>query len=163
MLVQAALYKKELTSAFQSKFYSEDMFLTTASRCNWCPNIDEDGCSGEGNFQYAIVNDKGKLIGYFGYIVDWYCSKAYNFGLMSFDKGNVRVGQDVFNEMSKLLDNLHRIEWRAVSGNPACDAYDRFIAKHGGAKHVLKDAIRDQKGMYHDDIIYEIVKGANCR
>ena len=50
------------------------------------------------------------------------------------------------------------MEWRAVEGNPACRSYDRFIAKHGGYKHILKYAIKDRKGKYHDDIIYEIVK-----
>lgn len=40
--------------------------------------------------------------------------------------------------------------------------YDIYIEenveKYGGNKHVLKDAIRDKVGDYHDSIIYEIIK-----
>lgn len=52
---------------------------------------------------------------------------------------------------------MHRVEWQAVGGNPACRGYDRFIKKHYGNKHILKDSIKDKSGEYHDDIIYEIV------
>ena len=34
-----------------------------------------------------------------------------------------------------------------------------FVNYHNGKKHILKDSIRDTNGDYHDDIIYEIVKG----
>jgi hypothetical protein len=44
-----------------------------------------------------------------------------------------------------------------VGGNPVERSYDRFCNKYGGTKHVLKDAMKDECGNYHDDIIYEIV------
>ena len=90
-------------------------------------------------------------------MIDWYTSKAYNFGLFSFDRGNPLVGKDVFNKLEELVNTLHRVEWRAVGGNPACRGYDNFIKRHNGNKHILKDCIRDRNGNYHDDIIYEIV------
>ena len=92
-----------------------------------------------------------------GYTVDWYASKAYNFGLFSFDRGNILVGRDVFDKLEELIKTLHRVEWWAVGGNPACRGYDSFIERHNGTKHVLKDSIKDKSGEYHDDIIYEIV------
>ena len=67
------------------------------------------------------------------------------------------VGKDVFDKLEELVSALHRVEWRAVGGNPACRGYDNFIKKHNGKKHILKDSIRDKDGNYHDDIIYEIV------
>lgn len=155
MLVPAILYKQQIVKKFQKYFYTTGMLYETGGMCNWSPNIEE--CPDESQFQYAIVNDE-KLIGYLGYSVDWYTSKAYNFGLFSFDRGNALVGKDVFNKLEELVKNFHRVEWRAVSGNPACRGYDRFIEKYNGNKHVLKDAIRDRDGKYHDDIIYEIVK-----
>lgn len=59
----------------------------------------------------------------------------------------------------KLLDDykLHRIEWRMIGGNPVERSYDKFCNKFGGTKHVLRDAIKDKYGKYHDDIIYEII------
>ena len=77
--------------------------------------------------------------------------------MFSFDRGNTLVGRDVFNKFEELIKTLHRVEWRAVSSNPACRGYDNFIKKHNGNKHILKDSIRDKDGNYHDDIIYEIV------
>ena len=49
--------------------------------------------------------------------------------------------------------------FKAICGNPACRGYDNFIKRHNSNKHILKDCIKDRKGDYHDDIIYEIVKG----
>lgn len=76
---------------------------------------------------------------------------------MSFDRGNPVVGKDLFDKMEELASQLHRIEWRMVGGNPVERSYDKFCEKHNGKKHILKDAIKDAKGNYHNDVIYEIV------
>lgn len=77
--------------------------------------------------------------------------------MFSFDRGNPLVGKEVFEKLEELVNTLHRVEWRAVGGNPACRGYDSFIKRHNGNKHILKDAIKDRNGNYHDGIIYEIV------
>lgn len=156
MLVPAILYKEQIRKEFQKYYYTTDMLYETGCMYNWSPEIEE--CPNESQFQYAIVDKNEKLIGYLEYSVDWYTSKAYNFGLFSFDRGNILVGRDVFNKLEGLVKTFHRVEWKAVSGNPACRGYDSFIKSHGGNKHILKDAIKDKDGNYHDDIIYEILK-----
>lgn len=156
MLVPAILYKDEIIKGMQKYFYTDDMIYETGCMCNWSPEIEE--YPNESQFQYAIVDKNEKLIGYLGYSIDWYVSKAYNFRLFSFDRGNLLVGKDVFNKLEELVNKFHRVEWRAVGGNPACRGYDNFIKRHNGNKHILKDCIRDRNGNYHDDIIYEIVK-----
>ena len=155
MLVPAILHKEQIKKEFQKHYYTTDMLYETGGIENWIPQIAE--CPESWQFQYAIVDNNKKLIGYLGYSVDWYVSKVYNFGLFSFDRGNVLVGKDVFDKLEELVKTFHRVEWRAVGGNPACRGYDRFIKKHNGNKHILKDAIKDKSGKYHDDIIYEIV------
>lgn len=156
MLVPAILYKDEIIKGMQKYFYTNDMMFETGCMENWTPHIFD--CPNESQFQYAIIDKSEKLIGYLGYSVDWYTSKVYNFGLFSFDRGNILVGRDVFNKLEELIKTFHRVEWRAVGGNSACRGYDSFIKSHGGNKHILKDAIKDKDGNYHDDIIYEIVK-----
>lgn len=156
MLVPAVLYKESINKEFQRYFYTIDMLYETGGIENWSLQIAE--CPESWQFQYAIVDNNKKLIGYLGYSVDWYVSKAYNFGLFSFDRGNVLVGKDVFDKLEELVKTFHRVEWRAVGGNPACRGYDRFIKRHNGTKHILKDSIKDKDGNYHDDIIYEIIK-----
>lgn len=157
MLVPAILYKEEIQKEFQKYYYTTDMMYETGCLSNWTPNIDEN--PDEHTHQYAIVDKDNKLIGYLAFEIDWYCSRAYNFGLFSFDRGNVLVGRDVFEKFDELVNRFHRVEWRAVGGNPACRSYDKFIEKYNGKKHILRDAIRDRVGNYHDDIIYEIVRG----
>ena len=154
MLVPAILYKEEIIENMRKYFYTNDMLYETGCMENWIPNIVD--CPDESTFQFAIVHND-ILIGYLGYVVDWYASKAYNFGLFSFDRGNLIVGKDVFNKLEELVNKFHRVEWRMVGGNPAERGYDNFLKRHNGNKHVLKDAIRDRDGNYRDDIIYEII------
>lgn len=158
MLKPAILYKEAIQRAMRSYYYTDDMMYESGGLSNWTPDIREEPESGR--FQYAIVDSNGKLVGYLDYFVDWYSSCASRFGLISFDRGNITVGRDLSAELNKLLDEykLHRIEWRMIGGNPVERSYDRFCNKHNGTKHVLKDAIKDKYGKYHDDIIYEIIQ-----
>ena len=80
-----------------------------------------------------------------------------NFGLISFYKGNALVGKDIFDKLEELIHKFHRVEWRAISGNPACRGYDKFVKKHNGKKLILTDVCKDADGNYHDDYIYEII------
>ena len=159
MLVPAILYKEQIQKGFQKYYYTTDMMYETGCLEQWCPDISE--APSTGRFDYAIVHN-GKLIGYLAYQVDYYASKAYNFGLLSFDRGNALIGRDVYKKINELVNRFNRVEWRAISGNPACRSYDSFIEKYNGNKHVLKDAIRDRAGNYHDGIIYEIVRGGRA-
>ena len=155
MLVPAILYKDEIIKGMQKYFYTDDMMFETGCLNNWCPDIVEE--PNETMMQYAIVSGE-TLIGYLEYSIDWYVSKAYNFRLFSFDRGNPLIGKDLYSELERLVNKFHRVEWRAIGGNPACRGYDSFIKRHNGNKHILKDSIKDRNGNYHDDIIYEIVK-----
>ena len=157
MLIPAIIKKNEILEAFKRYYYSDEMMYETGSLSNWLPNIQEET---EGNyFQYAIIGENEKLIGYLDYQIDWYCSCANRFGLISFDRGNPTIGKDLFKELNKLINDykLHRIEWRMIGGNPVERSYDRFCENFGGTKHILKDVVKDKYGKYHDDIIYEII------
>lgn len=156
MLVPAILYKEQIMKEFQKYFYTTDMLYEMGCMGNWTPNIFD--CPNGNQFQYTIVDKNENLIGYLDYLVDWYTSNAYNFGLFSFDRGNIVIGRDVFAKLEELVCALHRVEWRAVGENPVCRGYDKFIKKHHGNKHILKDSIKDRDGNYLDSVIYEIVK-----
>ena len=124
---------------------------------NSIPNIQEEPDSGL--HQYAIVDSNNNLKGYLAYVIDWYSSSAYNFGLISFDRGNPIMGMDLFKEMEKLIHEykLHRIEWRVVSGNPVKKHYDKFCKKYNGNIIKLTDVFKDKYGNYRDSYIYEIL------
>lgn len=157
MLIPAIIKKDEILEAFKRYYYSDDMMYETGSLGNWLPDIQDE--PEEGKFQYAIVDSNENLIGYLDYYIDWYNSCASRFGLLSFDRGNIIIGKDLYHEINKLIHDykLHRIEWRMIGGNPVERSYDRFCKKFNGTKHILRDAIKDKYGKYHNDIIYEII------
>lgn len=159
MLKPAILYKEEIAKQFMNYFYSMDMFYETGSMETWIPEIPDksDGYS----FHWAIVDVEDKLIGFLSYCIDFYSGNMSRFGLISFDRGNILIGKSVFEEIERCINDyhLHRVEWRMIGGNPAERGYDAFLKRHNGTKHILKDAVRDRYGKYHDDIIYEIIIG----
>ena len=156
MLVPAILYKDEIRKKFMEYTYTDDMMNYNGCLASGIPNIDE--CSDASNYQYAIV-DNGKLMGYFTFQIDWYSSCINCFGLFSFDRNNKTIGVDVYRELKKIIKDyhIHRMEWRMVGGNPVEKHYDRFCERYHGKKFVLTDAIKDRRGNYHDDVIYEII------
>lgn len=157
MFIPAILKKQEIELAFKKYYYSDEMMFETGSLDNWLPEISEN--PNAGRYQFAIVDNNEKLIGYVDYTIDWYSSCAHRFGLISFDKGNILIGKAIKEIMDKLINeyHLHRIEWRMIGGNPVERSYDRFCKKYNGNKYVLKDVFKDRQGNYHDDCIYEII------
>ena len=156
MLVPAILYKDELARAFHTYDYSDDMMYYTGWLGNYEANFSES--ENDCYYKYAIV-DNDKLIGYFGYYVNWYNSCVSGIGLFSFDRGNPVVGLNVMDELHKLINDyhIHRIEWRMTGGNPVEKHYDKFCEKFHGKKFVFTDCFKDRTGKYHDDVMYEIV------
>jgi hypothetical protein len=158
MLKPAILYKDQIEKYFREIYYTEDMlFETGCCNENWTPNISDN--TSNDMFQFAIVDSENECVGYISFRVDWYASNAYNFGLISFDRGNFLVGKALQEVMNKLIYEfkVHRIEWRMVGGNPVERHYDKFCSKYNGTKHILHDVIKDVSGNYHDNIIYEII------
>ena len=108
MLKPAILFKEQISSKFKEYYYTDDMMYETGCLNNWNPDICEN--PNPETYQYAIVNKDNKVIGYLAYYIDWYSSRAYGFGLFSFDRGNSTIGLDLFNEMKKLIHDykLHQ-------------------------------------------------------
>lgn len=159
MLKPAICYKAAIESALAEYFYSEDMMLYMACRESYLLNVGdscEDDC-----YQYAVVTEAGKLIGYIGYRVDRYSSTATNFGAFSFDRGNPMMGKELFDLLERLLKKFHRVSFEAVEGNRAVRGYDAFLKRHSdiGRKIMLRDVFKDADGNYHDIYIYEFING----
>lgn len=155
MLVPAILYKEQIATEFFKRYYTDEMMYYQG----WLGSdyAEPTSTPGENNIQYAIVDSDKNLLGYFCYYRDWYSNVVNRFGLFSFSKGNLTIGRDVYAEVSKLLSEVHRFEFRMLGGNPVERHYDKFCATHNGNKYILKDAMRDRHGIYHDDVIYEII------
>ena len=113
----------------------------------------------------APSDNEENLIGYVAYTIDYYSSSCYNFGLMSFlDEPSPYITSAIREIISNIKkQNLHRIEFRAIEGNPITKSYDKFVEYFGkngykATKHILTDCFKDRYGRYRDDYIYEFVK-----
>lgn len=157
MLKPAICYKAELEKALQEYFYTDDMMFYQGCVNSYLIEIADKGEGG--HYQYAVVGEDDKLIGYIDYRIDYYSSCAYSFGAFSFDRGNPIMGKELFDLLENLVKQYHRVEFRAVSGNPAVRGYDAFLQHHKdiGLKHVFRDEFRDLQGDYHDTYLYEFV------
>lgn len=160
MIRPAICYKAEIEEALKNYFYTDDMMFYNGCIDNYLIEVKEDSNRGHAEcYQYAVIAKDEKLIGYISYQVDYYSSCAYNFGAFSFERGNPIMAKELFELLEILVRTMHRVEFRAVSGNPAVRGYDSFLERYAniGKKHTFKDALRDTEGNYHDTYLYEFV------
>lgn len=157
MLKPAICYKTELEDALKQYFYTDDMMYYTGSNDNYSLEI-SNSCE-NGRYQWVVINEDESLIGYIGYHVDRYSSCVYNLSTFSFIRGNPIMGKELYNLLNDLIQKYHRVEFRAISENPAIKGYDKFLESHNdiGRKYIFKDTFKDASGKYHDDYIYEFI------
>lgn len=154
MLRPALLYKEEILRKFTELMYTEDYYFYSGYDCgSELPNLEPK----EDTYSYCMVDNKNNVIGYLSYKYSVYTDTVYDFGLMSFDKGNVIVVADVLKKLEELINIRHKVEWRVLDDNPVKRHYDKFCKKHGGFISHLHDTTKDLKGNYTDSYIYEII------
>lgn len=156
MLKPAVLYKSEIEQRSKAMFYTMDYFYYIGDIS--CGPIEIPDSPDSGLYQFASIDENGDLIGFIGFRVDLYAHSVYNFGLLSFDKGNLILARDLDTILHELLRNptVHRLEWRVVVGNPVEKTYERFCKKHNGNVATLHKICRDMMGEYHDLKIFEV-------
>lgn len=168
MLVPAIQYKDEIEKEFQRIQYTEKYLWYTGSIDNYDIEVKTEG----DKFAFAIVCQE-HLIGYISFRVDWYCSMAYNFSLIRFSDAFVEIGgvatrtiANAIREVIRMIEsfNLHRIDFRCVSGNPAEKKYESICWKikdkgeYRTHYQIFHDNIKDRQGTYHDTIVYELIR-----
>ena len=166
MIVPANLYKEEIEKQFKAIQYSDKYLWYTGSIDNYDMEVKTEG----DKFAFAIVFQE-ELIGYISFRVDWYCSMAYNFSLIKFDitensPCSTLIMASAIREVIRMVYSfdLHRIDFRCVSGNPAEQKYDKIVDKildkgvYDCNMPTFKDNIRDTHGNYHDTTCYELIR-----
>jgi len=183
MLVPAITHKETIEREFKKIQYTDKYLWYTGSIDNYDLEVKTEG----DKFAFAIISPMNELVGYVSFRVDWYCSMAYNFSLIKFKD---KIADEVKNKFSvnrpiggwyidtKLIIasailevmrmvesfNLHRIDFRCVSGNPAEQKYDKIVDKivdkgvYECYVPTFIDNIRDRQGNYHDTIVYELIR-----
>ncbi len=116
MLEPAMLHKEAIINGLKNHIYDNEMIFYSGWNGYSLPEFPNefDGT----NYRYAIL-DGDKVIGFFCYTYDMHSRCLRNFGLYSFDKGNIIIGKDILCEIRRIIKEYkpHRMEWRMVGGN----------------------------------------------
>lgn len=158
MLKPAIAYGEELKAKYREAMYD----IANQYYFGWNGTRDLELC--KNNFdrhEYVMVDKKDNIIGYVSYALSYQTRCADSFGVISFDKGNPIIIQDMEQVLHDIfyVYNLDRISWRCFVGNPALKVYRDFIKKHGGyqSSYFVNAAIL-MDGKFHDVIDFEIAK-----
>lgn len=157
MLKPAMLYKQEVEKLFAERIYTTDFYYYSGYPF-WfrLPEIKPE----ENRFDWVSI-DEEKVVGYLSYQINPYTDNVYDFGLISFNKGNLKFIKEVHDKIAELITAHHRVEWRSIEGNPAIRGYSSFCKKHNGKICKLHDAIKDTNGKYKDVYIFEVINSQN--
>ena len=150
------LHNEAILNGLKKHIYEDAMSYQSDWNGSTLPEIPNeiDGS----NYRFAIL-DNDKVVGYFCFFYYMHSRCLKNFGLYSFDKGNLTIGKDVYCALRHMIQvyKPHRMQWAMISGNPVEKHYDKFCRRYDGKKIILTDVFKDRYGIYHNDVIYEII------
>lgn len=156
-LVPAVTVKDAIEGEFAKRVYDTEMFFYQGypyahqfSEIRLCDDY----------FQWAYLDDAGHPTGYFAYHINVASDCVNNFGLYSFKKNNISFINCVYDHIEKLAMTHHRLEWRAIGGNPVIRNYLKFCISHNGCFYRFHDVVKDANGDWHDEYVFEIVKSS---
>lgn len=157
MLIPAQLYKEELNKKNYETWYDQRYMYYHSGTGAYDIQLADNNCD---KHQFVSVDKDNNVIGYISYKIDWQALSADNFGIISYDLGNLTFVKDVYQAICDLFEKYHmnRVSWFAFADNPAVKGYRNFIKKHGGiecAYHRQISKLVD--GKLHDAIQFEIL------
>lgn len=157
MLKPAQLYEDKLREEFISSWYKPENIYYNGWAGQDVPELPNNNY---GSHHFVSIDDKENILGYISYSVDWNAMSAYNMGIISFRKGSVLFGKDVYEAICNLFEkyNMNRVSWYAYVENPAIRGYENFIKKHGGRRNAYhRQKTKLQDGKLHDSVEFEIL------
>ena len=156
MLKPAQLYEEELQKKNVEIWYNEKYMYYSTTGMHTI-QLEDNNCD---KHQFVSVDKNNNVIGYISYNVDWCALNADNFGIMSYEIGNIEFIKDCYQVVYDLFKKYHmnRIGWFAFSDNPAVKGYKKFINKHGGKQcGYARQVCKLIDGKLHDVIEFEIL------
>lgn len=157
MLVPAILHKEDLEKKFLNTWYVPEYFYYYDDN----PYIPEYENNPNSKREFVSINENNEVIGYFSYQIDRSINGAYNFGLISFDMGNIKFIRDIEQGVEDIFlkFGLTRMEWMCYADNPAARGYQKFVNRHGGIKAgTLRQVAKTMDNKIHDVYIFEILR-----
>lgn len=157
MLKPAQLYQAQLQTELYKTWYELSNIYWNGSSGDFMDSLPDN------NFDrhcFVSVDGEDNVIGYICYRVDWVSMSAYNFGMISFKRGNPLFAKDVFQAICNIFEkfNMNRVQWCCYADNPALRGYRNFIKKHGGKEcGYYRQTAKLMDGKLHDSVEFEIL------
>lgn len=167
MIKPAQLYEDKLNLVSISQWYDMDNIYyhggPSSSEYSLCE--DNETCH-----EFVSVNNNDEVVGLISYHIDWKAKRAFNFGLISFQKGNLIFIKDCYQVFRDIFEKYHLngVEWLCYSDNPALRGYRNLVKKFNGREvGYFHDRVVLLDGQLHDCIMFEILasdyfKSASC-
>lgn len=153
MLVPAISRKEELIKRFSEVIYDYKYFYYAGySPCHEIPNFKLM----DNKFEWAIVDEHDKVVGFLSYTIFFESDSVSNFGLYGFEP-SIIIGKDAYCKIRDMIHSYRRIEWRCIASNPIAPLYEKVCKKYNGRILTLKESAKDPNGIYQDEYIYEIL------
>lgn len=158
MLKPAQNYVSQIQRKYIEHMYDIDYQWYYGHRGTAIPEIDNNNYN---TYKFASVDKDDNVIGYISYCTNVSANSCNNFGIMSFDKGNLSFVKDVKQAIDDIFFkyNFNRLDFNCFVGNPALRGYRNFIRKYGGREvGVLRQCNRLMDGKLYDSVMFEILK-----
>ena len=157
MLRPAQLYKEQLEIKNIESWYKPENIYYHGGTGEYCIDIPDNN---KEQHCFVSVDEYDDVIGYINYSVDWEAMSVDNFGMISFDKGNLEFIRDIYQAICDIFEKYHmnRISWFCYADNPAIRGYRNFIKRYGGKEcGYFRQYIKLQDGKLHDSVCFEIL------
>lgn len=157
MLKPAQLYKDKLQEKNIETWYDQRYIYYHSGTGAYDISLPDNNCD---RHNFVSVDKEDNVIGYISYKIDWCAMSADNFGIISYDIGNVEFLRDCYTAVVDLFEKYHmnRVGWFAYADNPAVKSYRDFINKHGGRECAyLRQVAKLTDGKLHDAVEFEIL------
>ena len=157
MLRPAQLYKEQLELKNIESWYKPENIYYHGGTGEYSFNIQDNNAEVH---SFVSIDKHNNAIGYIGYCVNWVTMSVDNFGMISFDKGNLEFIKDLYQAICDCFEVYHmnRISWSCYADNPAIRGYRNFIKRYGGREcGYYRQIAKLQDGRLHDSVCFEIL------
>lgn len=99
MIKPALLYKDELNKKNVESWYKSENMYYHSGPVEHCLELKDNNEV----HQLVSIDKNNEVIGYISYCIDWAAMSAYNFGIISYDKGNLTFVKDLYQVIFDLF------------------------------------------------------------
>lgn len=156
MLKNAQSYKSELQRKYQETIYDIDyqyFHCSFGSVPLMVPDRTFD------SHCFVSVDKKDNIIGYIGYVVDYAARRVSEYGIISFDKGNLEFTKDVLQSIDDIFRKykMSSLTFSCFTDNPIMPTYTKLVEKYNGrVVGVFNNCAVLLDGKLHNSVHYEM-------